>query len=319
MEQVICNLCKSDSPHLLFQLPDLLLGREEGLSTLVRCRVCGLIYQNPRPTPSEMPAHYPPEYESYVNPGEGREVAPLLQQAYRYGMDKRCRYVTRVKSGGRILDVGCATGLFLLNMRRQPGWEVHGVEISPHAAAIARQQGLDVFTGDLEEAQFAGASFDVITMWDVFEHLHDPAASLAEIRRVLKPDGLLVLRVPNEGSWDARIFGRYWAGYDAPRHLYIFDRRTLTEMLARNGFTTVSASCGIGSYPTFVLSVRFWLRARGTPPDRQGRVARLLYHPLMRLLTAPLFYLYGLGLRGPLLVVTARPSAGMDVRGNEAP
>jgi 2-polyprenyl-3-methyl-5-hydroxy-6-metoxy-1,4-benzoquinol methylase len=278
-----------------------------------------LIYQNPRPSLAEMPAHYPAEYESYANPSDERDAPPLLQQAYRYGMDKRRRFITRAKSGGSLLDVGCATGIFLRSMGSLPGWEVQGVEISPHAAAIARQQGLRVFTGTLEEAHFPAASFDAVTLWDVFEHLHDPASSLTEIRRVLKPDGLLVLRVPNVGSWDARIFGRYWAGYDSPRHLYVFDRRTLAEMLARSGFEIVSASCGIGSYPTFVLSLRFWLRARGTPPVRQQQVARFLYHPLMRLLTAPLFYLYGLGLRGPLLVVSTRPVAGMHERNNEVP
>jgi SAM-dependent methyltransferase len=305
MEITACNHCGSGDYHTVHRLPDLLLDRPNVQTTLVRCARCGLVFQNPRPTLAEMAAHYPPEYDSYASNPFDRELPWLLRQAYGVGVRKRVQTVTAAKSGGRLLDVGCATGTFLLGMREQPGWELHGVEPSSHAAGIARASGLDVFGGTLEEARFPDARFDAITLWDVFEHLHDPRASLAELHRILKPGGILVLRVPNLDSWDAKIFGQYWAGLDAPRHLYVFSLRSLRNLLEAAGFARLEMRCNIGSYPTFVLSIRFWLTGRGLALRRRQRLIGFLEHPFMRAATAPLFYLANIGLRGPLVTVRA--------------
>lgn len=313
METVTCNLCHSAESDPLYCLPDLLLGRSEVQTTLVKCRQCGLVYQNPRPTLEEIGAHYPPEYESYDPEPAGRNASWLMEKAIAYGIQKRCRFVTRHKAAGRLLDIGCASGVFLRGMQRQPGWRVQGVEVSPYAAQIAREQyGLEVFTGTLEEADFPEDTFDAVTLWDVLEHLHNPAASLDTIQRILKPDGILVFRVPHGGSPDARLFGRYWAGLDAPRHLYVFDEPSLRRLLAQAGFAVRSLSSRSGSYPTFVLSVRFWMAARGWSAAAQQRGARLLTHPFARLLSAPLFFLTSQTVGGPLLTVTAEKAPKSD-------
>jgi 2-polyprenyl-3-methyl-5-hydroxy-6-metoxy-1,4-benzoquinol methylase len=276
---------------------------------VVQCEQCGLIYQNPRPTLDEMAAHYPPEYDPYVDVTASHETQSwLYRQAIDYGMTKRGRFVTRHhQAGGRLLDVGCAAGLFLRSMRKFDGWQVEGVEISEYAARIAHEQyGLKVHVGTLEAANFPDQSFAAVTIWDVLEHLHDPAETLAEIYRILEPGGVVVIRVPNMASWFARVFGRYWAGLDAPRHLYFYSPKTLAEALQQAGFQVVDQTSGSGNYPTFVLSVRFWLVAKHASAAVRQRVNRLLLHPIARVLTVPFFYLSGLGLRGPLLVMTAR-------------
>jgi SAM-dependent methyltransferase len=306
MESVNCNLCNHPTAAIVFELTDLLLEREDVRTTLVKCQRCGLVYQNPRPTLAEIGVHYPPDYESYNPEPDQKMKSRLLERAVQHGINKRCRFVTRRKSGGRLLDVGCATGVFLRGMANNPGWELHGVELSSHAARIARDQfGLDVFTGTLEAASFPDHYFDVVTMWDVLEHLHDPTGSMCEIHRILKPDGIIVMRVPNGSSWDARLFGRYWAGLDAPRHLFVFDLKTLPSLLDKSGFRAESMSCGIGGYPTFVLSLRLWLYAKGFQLETRQAAAKLLYHPIARIISAPIFYLTSLTLRGPLVTVTA--------------
>jgi SAM-dependent methyltransferase len=306
MQTVSCNLCCSEDYEISYLLRDLLLDRNDVKASLVRCKNCGLVYQNPRPTPTEMEFHYPPKYESYTSLTDSTPASWLLKRAYRYGFDKRGRAVTRYKEGGKLLDIGCATGNFLVNMRKREGWEVYGVDTSQHAVQMANEQhGLDVFCGTLEEANFPENFFHAITLWDVFEHLPDPSGSLVEIQRILKPDGILVLRVPNLHSWDARIFGSAWAGLDAPRHLYVFTPRTLSAMVTKQRFKIVRMSCEIGSYPTFVLSLRFWLLSRSIRKPIREKIARIMYHPLMRLASAPFFYIYGLGLKGPLLTMTA--------------
>ncbi|HAJ35756.1 MAG TPA: hypothetical protein DCL15_08695 [Chloroflexi bacterium] len=307
MELTNCNLCGSNAIEDERVIPDYLLERKQIVARLVRCRACGLVYQSPRPTLAEMSEHYPPEYEPYTDPTAGYEPSSLLKRAYAYGTQKRTRYVTRRKHGGRLLDIGCASGTFLLGMQAQRGWQVQGVEPSAQIAEYARSvHNLDVFPGTLEEANFPDGSFDCVTMWDVLEHVHDPLGTLREISRVLKDDGILVIRVPNLASWDATLFGDAWAGLDAPRHLFVFRPETLKAMLAQTNFQMIDLSCGIGGYVTFVLSVRFWMTAHRWPEKIKQRVARLLYHPASRLISAPFFWVPSALKRGPLMVVTAQ-------------
>ncbi len=306
MESVSCNLCGASDSDIRYQLQDYLLDRPEVKTTLVQCRACSLIYQEPRPTLAEIGRHYPPEYDSYHPQADDGQAPWLLQKAVQYGIQKRVRYVTRHVTGGRLLDLGCATGLFLHGFARQPGWTLQGVELNHLAAEEARARyGLDVFTGTLEEAHFPDAYFTAVTMWDVLEHLHDPAGTLREIHRILAPGGILVLRVPNHASWDRGLFGRLWAGLDSPRHLYVFDPATIRKLVKKAGFELKGISGRIGSYPTFVLSVRFWMVDRGASEPARKRTMKLLYHPAARLLSAPIFYLASLGLKSPLMVVTA--------------
>ena len=308
METIACNLCGSVKATPVFALPDLLLNRPGTVTTFVQCRQCGLIYQNPRPTLEEIGDHYPPEYEPYAA-ASGERTSWLLRRAVQHGLDKRCAPIVQRKKGGRLLDVGCATGTFLIGMRQYPGWELVGVEINSQVAQIAREQhGLNVLAGTLEQAAFPDNYFDVVTLWDVVEHLHDPAASLREIHRILKPDGLLLFRVPNASGWDARAFGRYWAGLDAPRHLYVFSPHTVKALLEANGFHVIEVGCRAGGYLTFVLSLRFWLTAkRFTGPVARGLV-NSLYRPMMRALTVPFFYAIDLTGRGSLITVLAAKS-----------
>ncbi len=313
METVACNLCGCTEYRHYATIPDLLLERLDVTATLVQCTDCGLVYQNPRPTLSEMGQHYPSDYEPYADTSPTNTTTRmsgknwLVQKAIAYGIHKRCRFVTRHKTGGSLLDVGCATGTFLLGMQQDPNWETVGVELSDEVAEFARtHNNLDVFTGTLEEANFPDEQFDAVTMWDVLEHLHDPEASMREIHRILKPDGIVVMRVPNLHSWDAVVFGNNWAGLDAPRHLYVFTPTTLNALLAKSGYEFISNSSAIGGYVTFALSVRFWLTARGASPKVKRTTRKILYNPIARLISVPVFYIPSVLRRGPMIVTTAR-------------
>lgn len=313
METTTCNLCGTAQWTNLFTVPDFLLGREDVQATFVKCAQCGLIYQNPRPTPEEMGRHYPSEYELFSSAPDSTNTSWMLSRAVHYGMGKRAAFVTRHKKAGRLLDVGCAIGSFMNEMRQRPDWEVEGIEVSEVASRIARERyGLPVRTGTLEQAQLPSDCFDVVTMWDVLEHVHDPKATLREVRRILKPSGVLVARVPNASGWDARIFGRYWAGFEPPRHLYVFTPRVLGKILSDCALTPSDWSSGTAAYTTFLLSLRFWARRHKVDDLRLDARISLLYHPLMRLLSAPVFYLLGLGVRGPQVVVTAFKNAASN-------
>ncbi len=307
VENVKCALCGQDNPQPLFAVPDLLLDRPTVIAQFVRCKNCGLIYQNPRPTFEAMQRHYPPEYTSYSDPLTCLEKPFSLRKlAVLYGLYKRTRFVTKHKSTpGRLLDVGCATGAFLWAMQKR-NWEVYGVEISQSAVMVARNRyQLEVFHGTLQEAAFPTEFFDVVTMWDVLEHLHDLQNSLQEVYRILKPNGLFLARVPNFSSLDAKWFKSNWAGLDAPRHLYVFTPQTLTKLVEKNGFSVRERSGGIGGYPTFVLSILFSLTAQKKSKSLLFLVRRILLSSPAVILSAPFFYILERLNYSALLIVVA--------------
>lgn len=306
MESVNCNLCGSSRASHYISAQDLLLERLDISAAFVRCQQCGLVFQNPRPTMLEIGEHYPLRYELY-NDVAATTTNPLTTQAIQYGMQKRCRFVTRHRAQGRVLDIGCAAGTFLGAMHALGNWDVCGVEINQEIARRTSQQyHFEVFAGTVEDAAFPDQHFDAVTLWDVLEHLHDPRHALQEIYRILKPGGVVVIRVPNLASWDAKFFGKDWIGWDAPRHLYVFTPKTLTQMIEKAGLEFVEHSCRLGSYMTFVMSVRTWMTAHDYSPATRKKAANLLYHPLTRILSAPLFQIPSLLLRGPSLITTAR-------------
>jgi 2-polyprenyl-3-methyl-5-hydroxy-6-metoxy-1,4-benzoquinol methylase len=158
--------------------------------------------------------------------------------------------IERYKSEGKLLDVGCALGVFL-HLARERGWEVYGVDISRYAASYARDVlGFEVFAGELAEVQFPEKWFDVITLWDVLEHFPDPSRQLQEIRRILKDDGIILMNTPNEAGLLRLLAGMIFRlsggkiSYPVrklyhPFHLHYFTQQTLQALLGKNGFTLV--------------------------------------------------------------------------------
>jgi SAM-dependent methyltransferase len=287
------------------ELRDRLLGIE-GQFRVVRCARCDLHYLNPQPTMAELACYYPEDYQPFAVPPP--DQMPLLQRlSVTYGLHKRRKAITRYKDGGSLLEIGCANGLFLNAMRRTGRWQLQGVDVSEPAVRYAQEQfGLDVFHGPLEDAKFPDQSFDAVVMWDVLEHVHQPKGTLLEIRRVLKPDGIFVFRLPLLGSYDEKLFGPYWAGWDAPRHLTSFSKDTLKAMLELTGFRVERMACISGGYPVFALSLRFWATDHFSKPA-QKRLERLLEALPVRLIVAPVFYFIDQLRKSAVVTVSSRP------------
>lgn len=304
-EEIRCPGCGSGEGVPFVQGPDR-MHPIPGVFRLVRCPVCDLVYQNPRPTFPLLQRHYPDEYVAYAAPTEGLTA----RLGWRYGIERyrRCRFVTRFQREGRLLDVGCATGQFLADMRDFGDWQLLGVEMNPRAALIARRRhGLPVVIARFEELELPPAAFDVVTLWDVLEHLPEPVARLRAVRESLKPDGWLFLSVPILDSLDARLFGGHWIGLDLPRHLQIFSHRSLRHMFRVTGFRIVATAYPTGSHYSFTQSLRLVLQRHVSRPRVREVLERWSYSLVLRGMLFPYFLLTETLGRGPIITVAARP------------
>ncbi len=244
MEYVACNLCGSRDNEILY--PSTLPGdptagdiahfrcTSSGYGkhhAIVKCQSCGLVYSNPRYEANAILHNYEEVVDDlYVEEREGRVLT--FQRNLR-----PLEELMPPPPGRRLLDVGCHIGVFL-EIAQERGWEAWGVEPSRWAAGEARSRGLQVIDGTLDDVHLAGESFDVITMWDVIEHLTDPLRELRESHRLLKKGGLIGIHTMNIESPLARLMGPRWP-WLMEMHLYYFSPRTLGEMLRKAGFTVV--------------------------------------------------------------------------------
>jgi len=306
MEHVPCDLCGADDAEVLYVLPEVGFGLP-GEFPIVRCRLCGLIYVTPRPSAAEIGAYYPSAYGPYRCAVED-EPWIAMRWARRQKLVARLRRVQRITGlrQDRLLDVGCATGLFIHEAARH-GWQVEGVDISPDAAAYARKRfGLTVHQGTLESVDLPAASYDVITFGDVIEHTFSPLGTLRRARHLLRPGGWVILTIPNWDSWGAALFGPHWNGFDVPRHLYVFTRPVMVRALETAGFDSVGHRCYFSGYFAFRASLRRWLRTRWPQAGWRPWLERVLDVPGIRFPLEPLFWLADRLGRGPAITFWAR-------------
>jgi glycosyltransferase involved in cell wall biosynthesis len=212
---------------------------------IVKCQKCGFIYANPRPPVRRLINNYSDMVdELYLEEERGRRLSAqsILKQ------------LSRLKKKGKLLDIGCATG-FLLDEARKAGWHTYGIDLSKWATDHAKDKlGLDnIFRGSLKDASYPDNFFDAVVMKDTIEHITDPRATLIEIRRILKPDGIICINTPNIDSLISKILKARWWGVKQS-HLYYFTRGTLFKMLRSTGFTPVRAKSHVR-----VFSLHYWM------------------------------------------------------------
>ena len=229
-----CPVCGSADISARLQVQDRSVSQET--FAIAQCAGCGLQFTNPRPDAASIGKYY--ESAAYVS--HNAAARGLVNRAYRvaryFTMRRKVALITKLNGGraGRLLDYGCGTGHFLARARGA-GWQVTGLE--PHAGA--RQAAAARVGQPIQEpaalATLPPASFDVVTLWHVLEHVHTLQETMRQLVRVLKPGGCLLIAVPNPDSLDAQHYREYWAAYDVPRHLYHFVPATLRPLLAAHG------------------------------------------------------------------------------------
>ncbi len=265
LETVCCPGCSGSDFEPILNAGDH-LTRLGGEFSLVRCTACDLTITNPRPVMESLGYFYPKEYSPY----EADEVhrpnwwLRLLERSAlrcQYDYPKQpvgllTRLLSRLamqrfnsrrkrhewfpyRNGGKLLDVGCGGGVFLERMR-DFGWDVCGLELAADVARRVEQRtGITVHVGTLPHRDFQPESFDAVTLWHVLEHVPNPRELLASAADLLRPNGLLVIEVPNIDSRTFAEFGPHWYGLELPRHFQHFNPKTLAGMLPDGAFRNV--------------------------------------------------------------------------------
>jgi SAM-dependent methyltransferase len=239
---------------------------------IYRCSACGLAQTDlKKEYTTFVTSHYSkgyytgdPAYSAYAS---YKEDKPHIVRNMRKFLAK----IKKVKPKGRLLDVGCAMGYFV-EQALKVGYDAYGFDPSAYAIAHAKktlQEGR-VKMGTITAVSYPAKSFDVITMFDVFEHLGDPEADLARAREWLADDGILVIATGDTQSIAAKALGRRWTFYIPPQHLFFFNRKNLTTLLARQGLEPVAWS-RVGKW----LSLQYVLHLARTTGE--STIARWLY------------------------------------------
>ena len=206
---------------------------------------------------------------------------------------------------GRLLDVGCGRG-DLLGRMVALGWEGCGVEVSPETARYAREQrGLKVVEGDLCEARFPAGMFDMVIFHHSLEHVFSPTATLREANRILQRCGRLFLVLPNAASAEARLFGRWWFGWDMPRHLYHFTPQTLERCLRQTGFRVMRMEWDRGTKHFLESLSRVWKLTWGRPLPKAKPIVWMV---------RPLIFCFRHLRLGPIMIVHAEKVAEVLTR-----
>ena len=233
-----CPVCKNDKQKLFVECQDYTVSRET--FTVVACEACGFRFTNPRPDEKEIGRYYQAEdYISHSDTSKGL-VNKLYQIVRNYTIKQKVKLINELAKGqklkaGSLLDIGCGTAEFL-NACKTDGWNVTGIEPSEVARQNAEKKyGITPLPQE-KLFELGEKKFHAITLWHVLEHVHRLDKTIEQINKLLTDEGVLIIAVPNCNSADAKKYGKHWAAWDVPRHLYHFTKKDIETLFKRSGF-----------------------------------------------------------------------------------
>ena len=194
----------------------------------------GYLETHPQPNISELPLYY--QSENYISHTDSKRN--LFEKIYHFVRDfstyRKVNLINKYSGTGnkKLLDIGCGTGDFLYAAKKQE-WIITGIEPNDKARNIAIEKNSNIIYDSNKLFEFKKESFDVITLWHVLEHLPNLENHISIIKKILKPNGVLIIAVPNYKSYDAEYYKEFWAAYDVPRHLWHFSKQSIGLLCAK--------------------------------------------------------------------------------------
>ncbi len=195
-----------------------------------------MLITHPQPSLEKLPSYY--ESVSYISHTDGNKS--LFEKMYQFvkgiALKNKLKLINAQSNKGRILDIGAGVGDFL-SVCKNDDWQTVGIEPSDKAKNIAKSKGVS-FVEHLSELE--DNSFDIITMWHVLEHVPDLENQIKELKRLIKPNGTVIIAVPNFNSFDANYYGKYWAAFDVPIHLWHFSKTAIQKLFVKENLELVN-------------------------------------------------------------------------------
>ncbi len=226
-----CPVCNSE--HIAFELglKDYFLSQED--FEILHCNDCNISFTNQIPAATEMQQYYSSE-KYYSHSDEKKGFIPFLYRKIKsININTKYNQVTKGMLPGKLLDFGCGIGDFLIHAQAK-GWSVHGIEPNVKARDIASKKLRSEILDNEGLMRFPDNHFDLITLFHVLEHVYAPDELISELLRVLKPNGRLILALPNKDSFDAKYYNKFWAAWDVPRHLWHFVPESVEGLLEKH-------------------------------------------------------------------------------------
>ncbi len=225
-----CPVCNNDSFTSKFAAVDYTVSGES--FNIVSCDSCNFLFTNPRPADDQLGKYYKSEeYISHTDTSEG-VINKLYKIVRKITLNSKLKLI-RSLSSGKVLDIGSGTGAFV-NHLKISGYDIKGVEPDPDARAQAKSLYNIELSSEQQLHNLPDESFDVITMWHVLEHVSHLNERVAELFRLTKEDGTIIISVPNYQSPDSLFYKNFWAAYDVPRHLYHFDKQSISLLFEKH-------------------------------------------------------------------------------------
>ncbi|MEZ5198249.1 MAG: class I SAM-dependent methyltransferase [Bacteroidales bacterium] len=232
----VCPLCGSSKIDFFLASKDYFLTMEE--FSIDNCLSCEAKFTNPRPKGTEILKYY--NSKEYISHSEAPKT--LIDRIYyiirKYAIASKVRLVKKYVQSGNVIDIGCGTGQFLNELKIQD-FNVTGIEPNETARGIAiKNFGLTVYNEEMIDEMNEG-SFQIISLWHALEHVEDLDRRIIQLRKLLSPDGVVIVAVPNPDSWDAKHYNNFWAAFDLPRHLYHFNFAAIQNVFSKFGFKII--------------------------------------------------------------------------------
>jgi 2-polyprenyl-3-methyl-5-hydroxy-6-metoxy-1,4-benzoquinol methylase len=229
----VCPVCTNSGFQNHLTVQDYTVSHKE--FTIQQCNSCNFLFTNPRPDETTIGEYY--KSNEYISHHD--EVTSLVSKIYTsvrdYTIGEKLKMISRLSPGkGKILDVGCGTGNFIQACKKD-GWKIGATEPDSGARKVASERVGEILSESIFNTELSKTSFDIITLWHVLEHIHQLNETIEWLREHLNPGGKIVVAVPNPESSDAQKYGRFWAAYDVPRHLYHFSKDTLKLLMKNHG------------------------------------------------------------------------------------
>jgi SAM-dependent methyltransferase len=226
-----CKICGSDEVHLFLKTQDYFLTNEA--FDLIKCDQCGYIATYPVPANEDLGKYYDSKnYLSHTAAQKGM-LNRMYQILRSLNIKRKYNHIVKYKQNGNILDIGCGTGE-LLNYFSTHKWKATGIEPNAEARTFGTYSYQLDIKDESELKNLTLEQYDVISMWHVLEHVPDINHRIEQIKKLLKPDGIIVIALPNINSYDAIKYGRFWAGLDVPRHLHHFSPNSFNELAKKH-------------------------------------------------------------------------------------